>query len=105
MKVTCCCNIRAIRAFLLTLLRKDVTRNVRIFKGIEIICSHMPELSAIGVSSDLRAHQKMLKLTNINYGLSRPMIPKSELYGAFSLAVVLSIAGLQYQPALHPVHT
>lgn len=39
----------------------------------------MPELSSIGGSSGLRAHQKMLKLTNINYGLSRPMIPEKRI--------------------------
>ncbi len=33
------------------------------------------------------------------------MIPESELYDAFSLAVVLSIARLQHQPALYPVYS
>ncbi|BCU48739.1 hypothetical protein CIAM_22600 [Citrobacter amalonaticus] len=106
MKVTCCCSIQAIRAFLLTLLRKDATGKVRFFKGIEIFYSHMSELSAIGVTSDLRAHQKDVKIDKYQLRLEQTYDPGKANYTAHSVwRLCYPLPGLQYQPALHPVHT
>ncbi|HGB5477895.1 TPA: hypothetical protein ACIVQM_004254, partial [Salmonella enterica subsp. enterica serovar Chester] len=66
----------------------------------------MLELFLLRDSSDLRAHQKDVKIDKYQLRLEQTYDPGKANYTAHSVwRLCYPLPGLQYQPALHPVHT
>ncbi|SBV66290.1 hypothetical protein KL86CIT2_50109 [uncultured Citrobacter sp.] len=77
-----------------------------LIKQIQIFTPVMLELFSLGSSSGLRAHQKDVKIDKYQLRLEQTYDPGKANYTAHSVwRLCYPLPGLQYQPALHPVHT